>query len=227
MPLDGSPWQRLSYRGKNPIELYPSPDPQNIYYADGSCKEDGDCYRIAVWASSLAGGLDKKLRDAMNPRFSPDGGWFVYEDKRGERKVNMTLSNIDRSRDLAVPLLGTAEKEYVLMDYTWAPESDRFAVLILERSEYSGQWLAIRNFIINVKTLGNQELPQASGQNARTLWSPGGDSLLLTGTDFADGKYTLGVRILDISSKKVYDFSNLFGISDTGYLLTTNIYFLP
>ncbi len=227
LPLDGSSWTILSSKGKNPIELYPSSNPDNVFWAEGSCVSYNDCSRISVWSSPVAGGMDENLLDVSDPVFSPDGSRFAYIDKYGEEKINLAVSNLDRSADRAVPILGSGENEYVLMDLTWSPQSDRIHVLILERSDYSGKWLDIRDFIINMSNLGNQEFTSLSGQNARTLWSPAGGTILMTSTESSDDSYYLAVRLLDIGSKKIIDFSDLVALTSDDYMLTTTVFWLP
>ena len=213
--------------GRNPIELYPSPNPAHVVWADGSCVSYNDCSRNAVISSPLSGGMDSELINVSAPVFSPDGTRFAYIDKAGEGKINLSVATLDRMFDRNIPILGTREIEYVLMDLTWSPQSDRVHVLILERSDYSGEWMDIRNFIINMDNLGNQEFIPVNGQNPRTLWSPQDGTILLTSTGYSGERYNLNVRLLDIASKNVIDYSAVLALSASDYMLTTGLFWLP
>ena len=227
LPLDGSPWTLLSKRGRNPIELYPSSDPDQVVWADGSCTSYNDCSYVSALMSPVAGGMDTYMLDVETPVFSPNGDLFTYINKRGERKINLSYSTLDRSIDRDIPILGTGDIEYVLMDQSWSPQSDRVHILILQRSDYSGEWLDTRNFIITLDNLGNQEFAPISGQNPRTLWSLDGGSLLLTSTIFSEEKFQLAVRLMDIATKTVSDFSDYIPLSSGDYMLTTGLFWLP
>ena len=75
--------------------------------------------------------------------------------------------------------------------------------------------------------LGNQEFIPINGQKPRTLWSPQDDTILLASTAYSGEQYHLVLRLLDIASKNVIDYSGVLALSSADYMLTTGLFWLP
>jgi hypothetical protein len=113
------------------------------------------------------------------------------------------------------------------LDFSWSPDSTRLSLLTLERSDYSGQWLDVRNLVISTQDMGTKILPSTSGVNPHAVWSAGGTSLLLSGTQPTVTGYSLLLRIMDVTTGSMRDLTASAGFSQENFIYTTRIFWVP
>jgi WD40 repeat protein len=221
-PLDGSTaWKRLSSASDNPVEIYEAPDLARIYWENGTCPSTGACTRSSLRASGLDGSSLEILPAVQKVAFSPDGRWLVYEERVNDNKNLLTLASADLKDRRKLENIGDH-----FLDFSWSPDGSKLSLLTLERSDYSGKWLDIRNMVITTSDMGTKILPPVTGINNRAIWSPDGGSLLLTGTqETADG-YLVQMQVMDVVTGAVRDLTTTAGFKSNDFIYTTDIHWV-
>lgn len=238
---DGKNWTRLTPPGSSPIALYPSPDPQHVYWESGSCGSSNICTRLGTWYSALDGSQTVQVSGVLRPSFNSKGSYFAYSYLTAQNASSLAVSSLDRQSDRQITMPGSN-----LLDYAWSPDGKSLSVLAAVRSDYSGKWFGVRHFILSLPGLASQEMPRLPGLNGRTLWSPDGKSLLQVVTEqlpaagtltppeqsgaasqASTGDYRLDFRLLDLASKKITALDDKIGLSGPDFLLVSNIDWVP
>ncbi len=221
-PLDGSgAWKRLSSTDSHPTAIFPSAETNRIFWENGTCQTaglPGTCPPTGVYVSGLDGSSMEYLTGAEKAGFSPDRHWLAYEQKTGDDKSQISLATIDLTSKRPQKNIGSQ-----FLDFSWSPDGTKLSLLTLDRSDYSGQWLDIRNLGITPLDMGTKILPATSGMNPRAIWSADSNSLLLTGTLETDGKYSIQFRLMDAASGLVRDLTEAAGFWDQSFIYTTRI----
>ncbi|HEX7557291.1 MAG TPA: hypothetical protein VF338_11745, partial [Leptolinea sp.] len=224
-PLDGTAgWKRLSPAGENPIEIFPSADPSRIFWENGTCPAagaTGSCTSTGIYASGLDGSSTEVLPGSLKAAFSSDGHWLAFEDRTKDDKSQLIMATTDLVNRRTLENIGDH-----LLDFSWSPDGTKLSLLALERSDYSGKWLDIRNLVITTQDMGTKILPATSGVNPRAVWSPDGSSLLLTGTQETEGGYTIQLQVMDTVSGSIRDLTGAAGFKDNEFIYTTRIYWV-
>ena len=234
-------WTRLTPPGSSPIALYPSPDPQHVYWESGNCGSSNICTRLGTWYTALDGSQTAQVSGVLHPSFNGGGSYFAYSYLTAQNVSSLAVSSLDRQSDRPLPMPGSN-----LLDYAWSPDGKSLSVLAAVRSDYSGKWFGVRHFILSLPGLGIQEMPRLPGLTGRTLWSPDGKSLLQVVTEqlpglgtaippqqsgadsqASTGDYRLDFRLLDLASKKITSLDDKIGLSGPDFLLVSNIDWVP
>ncbi len=179
-------------------------------------------FRTSVIVSGMDGSSTEYIPGAMTASFSPDGRWVAYETTTDDDKSLLTLATTDLTNKRPQENIGSQ-----LLDFSWSPDGTRLSLLTLDRSDYSGQWMDVRNLVISTVDMGTKILPSTSGVNPRAVWSADGTSLLLTGTQQTDTGYSLLMRIMDVTTGNVRDLTGQVGFSDENFIYTTQIFWVP
>ncbi|WP_139044590.1 hypothetical protein [Leptolinea tardivitalis] len=217
--MDGSAaWKRLSPIGVTPVAIYPFRETGRIYWSAGTCPASGSCTSTNVMVSGLDGSSAEYLPKAVKAGFSSDGRWMAYEDQAGSEKSQLTLATVDLSAKRPQENIGDQ-----ILDFSWSPDGTRLSLLSLQRSDYSGQWLDIRNLVISTQDMGTKILPTTSGMNPRAIWSADGRSLLLTGTQQSDTGFSIHLNVMDTTSGTVRDLTPAAALADKEFIYTTRI----
>lgn len=217
--LDGSAgWRRLSPADKQPVAIYPSLETGGVFWEDGSCQASGVCTRSGVFFSGLDGSSVEYLPDVQRIGFSADKRWLAYEGQADDETSRIYLATIDLKTRRLLENIGSH-----LLDFSWSPDGTKLSLLTLERSDYSGKWLDVRNLVITPLDMGTKILPETSGMNPRAVWSPDNSELLLTGTQQTETGYVLQMRIMNATTGTVRDISDQVGIFDRDFIYTGRI----
>jgi hypothetical protein len=210
-PLDGKTgWKRLSPAGSNPVTIYPALDNSRLFWQNNQPP--------GVNVSGLDGSSAEYLPGAVKAAISPDGRWLAYEEKGKDDKSVLTLASIDLKSRRSQDNIGSQ-----LLDFSWSVDGSRLSLLTLDRSDYSGQWLDVRNLVISTDNMGTKILPATAGVNPRAVWSPDGGSLLLTGTQQGSDGYAVTLAVMDVNTGALRDLSASAGYKDAGFIYTTQI----
>jgi hypothetical protein len=217
-PLDGSGWKRLSPAGVQPVALFPSSETGRVFWEAGSCQTLDACQSTGVYVSGLDGSSAEFLPGTVKVDFSIGQPWMAVENKTTDGKSQISLATMDLKTRRPLENMGDQ-----LLDFSWSPDGTRLSLLTLQRSDYSGQWLDVRNLVINTQDMGTKILPSTSGMNPRAVWSPDSKSLLLTGTLQEKETNTIQFRIMDAASGAVRDLTSAIGFADRDFVYTTRI----
>ena len=209
-PLDGSGWKRLSPAGSNPVEIFPVNDNSRLVWKN--MEPEG------VYVSGMDGSSVEYLPGVSRAAFSPDGRWMAYEEKGEDDKSVLTLATVDLKTKRPQENIGSQ-----ILDFSWSVDGGRLSLLTLDRSDYSGQWLDVRNLVISTGNMGTKILPATAGVNPRAVWSPDGGSLLLTGTQQGDSGYNVTLAVMDVNNGALRDLSLSAGFTDDAFIYTTEI----
>jgi hypothetical protein len=220
-PLDGTGWKRLTGAADSPIELYPSAENGQVFWGKGSCTAAGDCAPDGAAVSTLAG-LTRYLPGVIHPSLSPSAPSLAYSVPKNEDQSMLVLGSADSTTTREAPLPGDN-----VLDYSWSPDGKRLSVLLLNRSGYSGKWESINHFLFTPANYLTKALPKASGLNARSLWSPDGLDLLVTGTDTTPDGYRVNMRVLNPQTNNSVNLTAPLDLSGPDPLLITNLSWLP
>ncbi len=222
-PLDGSgAWTRLSPAGSHPLMVYPPADASRIFWLDGTCPSTGSCSPDGLMVSGPDGSSGVYLPGVLAASFSPGGQWLAYQPSAADEEGLLTLASLDLKKKWPQENIGSQ-----LLDFSWSPDGSRLSLLTLDRSDYSGQWLDVRNLVISTQDMGTKILPAAAGVNPRAVWSSDGGSLLLTGTLQTDTGYTILMRVMDVRTGEVRDLSGQAGFQSNDFIYTTHITWVP
>lgn len=222
-PLDGSgSWKRLSPAGSHPMEVYPPRDAGNIFWLNGTCVSTETCSPHGVMLSGSDGSSAEFLPETIGAAFSPDNQWLAFQPLSSKEQSLVTLTSLDLARQWPQENIGSQ-----LLDFSWSPDGTRLSLLTLDRSDYSGQWLDVRNLIISTADLGTKILPAAAGVNPRAVWSADSGSLLLTGTQQTDSGYTILMRVMDARTGNLRDLTGQAGFLSSDFIYTTHIAWVP
>jgi len=210
-PLDGrAGWKRLSPAGSSPVTIFPARENSRLFWENST--------PTSVFVSGLDGSSAEFLPGAVKAAFSSDGHWLAYEEKDKDDKSVLTLASIDLKTKRPQENIGNQ-----ILDFSWSADGTRLSLLTLDRSDYSGQWLDVRNLVISTANMGTKILPATAGMNPRAVWSADGSSLLLTGTQQGDGGYAVTLAVMDVNTGAVRDLSKSAEFKDAGFIYTTQI----
>jgi hypothetical protein len=228
----------LSSSADQPIALFPSPDPQRIYWQKGACTARGICNPEHVWYTSLDGKPAQELANVIDPVFSPDGKSFAYMDpmydRAGQFNDKLVIENIQTrlaSRRLIVfPAAEGYEVRNRLANYSWSPDSTKSLAIIDDHSNYFEKSLMLHTYITDLNSgmlVQYMQDKRLAGMEPQAVWSPDGKRVLLT---LADGvknpnfNYQVNLQLLDLTTSQVKSFDKVPELIGPNYIYITNIY---
>ncbi len=217
--LEGSAgWKRLSPAGMSPVAVYQSQETGSVFWQNGACQTGGTCIGKGLYVSGLDGSSAEIHPNAVKAEFSPDKRWLAYEVQTTEDKSQLNLAKLNMANPRPLENIGD-----ILLDFSWSPDGLKLSLLTLERSDYSGQWLDVRNLVITPQDMGTKILPATSGMNPRAVWSADSSSLLLTGTQKTADGYAIQAQVMDVVSGAVRNLSDQTGFTSQDFIYTTRI----
>jgi hypothetical protein len=222
LSADGVLVSELSVSDASPVELFPDSDGSRIYWESGSCTSPGVCERGGAWVTSLGRNLSQALTGITEPLLAPDGSLLAYTYPVSASESDLGLASPDGSNPRQFSLPGN-----LLIAYAWSPAGDELAVVVADRSDYSGKVSGNRNFLVDPRSQAISEYAQSQLLNARVLWSPDGAYLFWLGTLPTEAGFMIGGSLVDRLSKQVTDLNSAIGQSGADYLLVTNAVWLP
>ncbi len=228
----------LSSSGDQPMALFPSPDPQGIYWQKGACTARGVCNPEHVWYTSLDGKPAQELDNVIDPVFSPDGKSFAYMDpmydRAGQFNDKLVIENIQTrlaSRRLIVfPAAEGYEVRNRLVNYSWSPDSTKSLAIIDDHSNYFEKTLMLHTYITDLNSgmlVQYMQDKRLAGMQPQAVWSPDGKRVLLTLADEVKNpnfNYRVNMQLLDLTTSQVKAFDQVPELIGPNYTYITNIY---
>jgi Tol biopolymer transport system component len=220
---DTSEELRISQDDLNPIELYPSLDASGVLWSAGTCYSQGDCNREALMWSSIDGSEQRTLPDDIsNPQAASSGDRIVYTTWDDQGRLRMETAAMDGSQADAVFVFGNH-----FMDYNWSPGATSLAIIVADRSAYSGILTGHRYYVVGMPGGDVQELPWTLGAQSNVVWSPDGLHLMLSGTDQTDASYQITIKTYDLLLEQKTDLQPWEEFSSTEYMFIPRIFWVP
>ena len=200
-----------------PLKLYPSRDPNHIYWGAGDC--DGiNCAVTEILMSTPESLSTQTLPFLGQPAFAADGKMaFMNRDASG--KNQLTLVNGDQTQILS--LFGNR-----LVHMDWSPDGSTLAVSVSNVSDYSGLVLRSRLYFVTWPYSVDQVADLADETIEGHTWSPDGKSLLLIKRKFSGAEYRLNFSVLDAAQQTEIPALGFQLVSET-YLLLQPAFWLP
>jgi Tol biopolymer transport system component len=220
---DGSDVVRITQSGVSAIEIYPSLDETRIYWASGRCYPSGDCTLQDYMMSSIDGSRHDVLPAGIHePAGSPMGDMYACVREEGEGEVGFYLVGTEGSDSQRISVGGDH-----FLDYAWSPDGSRIALIVADRSGYSGRILAYRYFLVSSEDGSLQAIPGVLEANIEVWWSPDGQHLVLTGTEQGAGGYTVTLRTVDLQTQRVRRFDLSQGLDKNIFPFIPQISWVP
>lgn len=194
-PLDESTWMRLAGAEIRPAALIPTLGAAGVLVEQGQCVSGVGCSAEGTVRVSLDGSVDGALAGTLRPAFSTRGEYFLYTYYNSMGKSALGLSTPNRDWQWNLDL-----SEKVVADYDWSADGREAAVLLYDRSDYSGK--ISQNSLLLIQPyaypdLATQDLPAAPmGLAAQLRWSPDRTRVLLPFSEpLQDGRYRLRLQV--------------------------------
>ncbi|MGD8815374.1 MAG: hypothetical protein PVI78_12950 [Anaerolineales bacterium] len=220
---DVSETTRISQEGFNPIEVYPTHDANGVFWSSGTCFAKGDCDREALMWSSMDGTLHQTMTDNINgPITSPLGDRIVYATTDPQGRNRLEFANLDGSDSRMVFAFGNH-----YMDYDWSPEGNRLALIVTDRSDYSGTLLTYRYYVVNNVQVRVDELPWTLRTASELSWSNDGLQILFWGTGQDDSGFQIFMKTYDIYKARMFELPGWDQFSSTDYVYIPHVYWVP
>ena len=214
---------QISQSDLNPIELYPSMDPSGVFWRTGACVSKGDCAREALMWSSIDGATQRTMRDGIiRPAASPLSDGVVYITSDAQGRARLEIASLDGSQPDLVYVFGSH-----FMDYGWAPDGIRLAVIVADRSDYSGILTGYRYYVADTALGTATELPWTLGENANLAWSPDGLQILFSGTMQTDAGFLISMKIYDLLMEQQHEIQGWDEFAGMEYLFIPSAYWVP
>jgi len=214
---------RISGEDFNPIELYPSLDDSGVFWRAGSCFSEGDCTRETLIWSSIDGTVQREMRDGISrPAAAPTGDGILYATTDDQNRGRLEVAELDGSRADLIFVFGSH-----FMDYGWSPGGIRLAVIVTDRSDYSGTLTSYRYYVANTMQDTVEELPWMLGANTNLVWSPDGLKILFLGTGQTDTEFSISMKVYDVFTEQLYEVQDWEAFSSTDYVFIPRAYWVP
>jgi len=220
---DTSEMTRLSQDDLQPIEVYPSMDPSGVLWSAGQCSSQGDCSREVLMWSSIDGNQQHELPDDVgNPQAASTGDRIVYTTLDVQGRLRMEIAAMNGSQADAVFVFGNH-----FMDYSWSPAATGLAIIVADRSAYSGILTGHRYYVVGMPEGDVQELPWTLGAQSNLAWSPDGLQLLLSGTGQTDIGFQITLVTYDLLQEQQNAVQPWEEFSSTEYMFIPRVYWVP
>jgi len=215
--LAGDAPQFLPADAAPPLKLFPSRDPNHIYWFAGICVEM-NCSASAKLVSTANGSSTNSIPFAGEPAFAVDGRMaFMSRDERGGNQL--TLVNGDQTR--VIPFYGNR-----LVHMEWSPDGSKLAVSVSLVSDYSGLVLRSRLYFVTwpysmdlIENLADETI-------VGHAWSSDGKSLLVIKRKYNGTDYSLSFSVLDAIAQEEIPALGFQLVSEK-YLLLQPVFWIP
>jgi hypothetical protein len=205
-----------------------------VYWASGNCP-NATCRVEQVWATDLQTGHSSAEWSGMfQLRLSPDGAYAAYRFLNHDERSELGLTPLDRSWFWTLtmpgdPIPNFSKPRPLLSAFDWSPDGQQLAMLFLERSFYSGTLAFNRLFVANPRSFHTQELPfNLAGQQARLVWSPGGDLLAVSATRHRSDTqaFQVGLRLVDANGQQD-ELDEVLAFEQADFVYIERLFWLP
>jgi len=223
MDIGSSQTTIISQISDSPVSLYPLSDPKKIYWESGTCTAFEVCDLNGVWLTNLADKQSSAIDKILNPVFSENGKYYAYNIVVNTDKNNLFIASLDDETNRNIELEGNN-----LVDYAWSPANDRLSALTLIRSDYSGKSSQVRVFTVTIDKWAIQEFDPYIGLDAKVIWSPDSQNLLLSSTQPQDSGFNrLDLRIYNLTLKRLVDLGEVINVQSSDFIYRTNVFWMP
>lgn len=220
--------QRLTPRELSPFELLASPNPGEVFWAEGGCPPDGqgrpsaaECGNGNWYRSSTSGAAPFGLAEMFNPLRSPDGRGLAYTYLTG---LNQTALAMTASGQ---PQIWTPLPAGYVIDYTWSPSGRWLAALWQERSDYSGKIVGQKLYLLNPAEARSDATPVSINLNGKVRWSPDGRWLLVSGVETNADGYRISLRLIPANGGNATVLDGKMGPSGANFVFISSLYWIP
>ncbi|HPO58411.1 MAG TPA: hypothetical protein PLV53_06160 [Anaerolineaceae bacterium] len=209
LPADGSERVSLDTGGQQPAALLGPSAGERVYWL----AECAGCEIPPVWSSPLDGGEAAELGAYLRPALSPDGARMAYLVENEDGTETLGLLDLINGADRQLPLPPGA-----LVDGAWSADSRLLALLMAERSDYSGRQFGFRTYILDANTFSLRQVLELDGLNGRVLYAPDGVQLVRASTLIQDSAYRLHLEQLDLRSNTAAAYDESLPPAGEGFL---------
>lgn len=214
---EGAP-QFLPAAANAPQTLYPSRDPNHIYWGAGKCAENGCPAEGEIIATTLNDSASTVILFTGQPAFAEDGK-MAFMSRDAEGKNLLTLVNGDQTQP--IPFYGNR-----LVNMSWSPDGSTLAVGVSLVSDYSGLVLRSRLYFVTWPYNVDQVRDLADETIEGHTWSPDGKSLLVIKRKFDGAEYHITFAVLDAARQTEIPALGFQLVSEK-YLLLQPVFWLP
>lgn len=220
--------QRLTPREFSPFELLASPDPNEVFWAEGGCPLDGqgrpaagEC-QSGQWYRSAANAIAPfGLSEISRPLRSPDGKGLAYTYLTGLDQPTLALTASGQ------PQIWTPLPPGYVLDYSWSPSGRWLAALWQERSDYSGKIMSQKLYLLNPAENRSNPISVSINLNGKVRWSPDGRWLLISGTEINADGYRLNLRLVPANGGNITVLDGKMGPSGANFVFISSLYWIP
>ena len=220
--------QRLTPRDFAPFELLASPNPGEVFWAEGGCSLDGqgrpdagECQSGQWYRSTTDGAAPFGLGEVSRPLRSPDGVGLAYTYLTGSDQPTLALTASGK------PQIWTPLPAGYLLDYSWSPSGRWLAALWQERSDYSGKITGQKLYLLNPAENRSDAIPVSINLDGKVRWSPDGRWLLVSGTETNADGYRLNLRLIPANGGNMTILDGKMGPSGVNFVFISSLYWIP
>jgi hypothetical protein len=228
MAVDSGTAQRLTPRELSPLELIDSPNPEEIFWAEGECPLDvqgapiaAECQSGAWYRSSTDGSAPLSLAQMSRPLRSPDGVSLAYTFLTGLDQTSLAITASGQ------PQIWTPLPAGYVLDYSWSPSGHWLAALWQERSDYSGKITGQKLYLLNPAENLNNAIPISINLDGKVRWSPDGRWLLVSGTETNADGYRLNLRLIPANGGNITVLDGKMGPSGANFVFISSLFWIP
>jgi len=228
MAVANGSMQRLTPRDLTPFELLASPDPGEIFWAEGGCQLNeqhmpiaGECQSGGWYRSATDGSAPLGLSEISRPLRSPDGVGLAYTYLTGLNQPALALTRSGQ------PQIWTPLPAGYVLDYSWSPSGRWLAALWQERSDYSGKIMAQKLYLLNRAENRSDAMPVSINLDGQVRWSPDGRWLLVSGTETNAEGYRLNLRLIPANGGNITVLDGKMGPSGANFVFISSLYWIP
>ena len=228
MAVDNGTAQRLTPNDSLPFELLASPNPGEIFWAEGSCPLDGQgaplaaqCKAGSWYRSSTDGAAPFGLAQMSRPLRSPDGVGLAYTYLTGLSQTSLAVTASGQ------PQIWTPLPAGYVLDYSWSPSGHWLAALWQARSDYSGKITDQKLYLLNPAQNSSDAYPVSINLDGKVRWSPDGRWLLVSGTETNADGYRLNLRLIPANGGNITVLDGKMGPSGANFVFISSLYWIP
>lgn len=175
-----------------------------------------------MW-SSIDGTTQRTMHEGINrPAASPLGDGVVYATMDAQGRARLEIADLDGSQADLVYVFGSH-----FMDFGWAPDGIRLAVIVTDRSDYSGILTSYRYYVADTMMGTAEELPWTLGENSNLAWSPDGNQILFSGTAQTDTGFHISMKLHDLFMEQQSEVQDWDVFASPDYVFIPSAYWVP
>ena len=163
------------------------------------------------------------MREEINrPIAAPMGDIIAYFITDALGRSQLEVAALDGSQAELIYVYGSH-----YMDYGWSPRSSQLAVIVADRSAYSGIITGYRYYIVNTARNAADVLSWPLGENTNLVWSPDGLRILFSGTGQTDTGFHINMTVYDLFRGQGFEVQDWEVFTSTDYVFIPHAYWIP